>query len=1137
MRRIIHPYMTMTEHDQSTLPKDMDPKIKEFYIDTDGVNMIPLLESPPLSKNFMDSYNSSINKSRSTRNVESNIVSNGRTYSYLEDNGEHDNGKIAEVDEDEETDNNDIDNGEYTFTNRNYRKDGQEAILENSFGNEHSLLPGKETSGSVKLNTDPIFSADSDSDTLSSVKKLNRRSSIPFVRMFKSRRGTTDSAKRNENEHKTTIGQQRKGEALRTPHTKKSNRYDMNFDFDENLEEEEDDEDEGEDGGDSLFFQLDKNDRITSAGSLNANSEEKPEGTTIAGNVSRLKSHFPTILESSKNTSSKSNSFAGGKNEFMEASNSTTGTGTHKEYGSTEDHRTNKHDSIDDDISDLESYINGHDLDGLNLDTLTTNTEKGSFSKHNSDNEMGDIREGNRLTAQATGELTDSSYGKSLLESEFSGDDDLDEGTSTMGTTSLSMDSEMEINTIPSNSIPMALGSYGIYPGDDDSQLRNVFDKAVLNIKRTKNQRSREKRSSSVSLRDSAGRALTSKKYSYNPSVSSRQQSSMHKSHSKISTSSASVDPYKSSRHLDAKSRRIPSNLKYEHSVSGVTSSNHSSRRNSKDGFSVEKLTEIPSVKEGNSQLSELFNRKKQSDGITTDVLEYFSFVSGTKVPKYDALDLDVYIQASKKYKRNPLKMKVRKSAKIFEVIGFILYTYCSEFKPSELEKDSFAVSILVNPNNFSLNIVDEDGEPFEDNFGKLERKRLMESISDNEVVLCKVNDNDEKKNQLETPIPYDLNGQIIEPTHSNTLSANISDSDSIEGNLNQLSFYKPIIGTSTDDLLNKSNSSKIIGIKVFLYPNLNPKYNFTIINVLVTSSINDILIKYCKMKKIPPNDYCLKIPDKKYILDLNDTILRLDGNYNVEIVSKKDARALHFEKMKPDIKKPNLPTIQSNDLTPLTLETAGSYLKADNTGLNECVLEEPAKDTKLPKSSIKSRKLSAKHKLGLTKQSSYSSNSSFMGTANGSFFKTKNSSKSSIHSNPGLAQNPLDHLTDNSTGNNYQDLFTGAYHKYKVWRKQQMSFINKHERTLAIDGDYIYIAPPEWRMHWHENIKTKSLHISQVVLVKKSSRVPEQFKIFVRRSNDDIKRYYFEAVSPEECTEIVTRLQNLLNAYKMNHK
>lgn len=99
------------------------------------------------------------------------------------------------------------------------------------------------------------------------------------------------------------------------------------------------------------------------------------------------------------------------------------------------------------------------------------------------------------------------------------------------------------------------------------------------------------------------------------------------------------------------------------------------------------------------------------------------------------------------------------------------------------------------------------------------------------------------------------------------------------------------------------------------------------------------------------------------------------------------------------------------------------------------------------------------------------------------------------------------------------------------------MSFINKHERTLAIDGDYIYIIPPENGYHWHnESIKTKCFHISQVSIAKRSKRVPEYFKIFVNRPGG-IKRYYFEAVSPQECVEIVTRIQNLLGAYKMNHK
>lgn len=99
------------------------------------------------------------------------------------------------------------------------------------------------------------------------------------------------------------------------------------------------------------------------------------------------------------------------------------------------------------------------------------------------------------------------------------------------------------------------------------------------------------------------------------------------------------------------------------------------------------------------------------------------------------------------------------------------------------------------------------------------------------------------------------------------------------------------------------------------------------------------------------------------------------------------------------------------------------------------------------------------------------------------------------------------------------------------------MSFINKHERTLAIDGDYIYLIPPEDGYNWHhESTKTKCFHMSQVVFIERSKRIPEYFKMFVNRPSG-LKRYYFEAVNAAECTELVTRIQKLVSAYKMNHK
>lgn len=68
-----------------------------------------------------------------------------------------------------------------------------------------------------------------------------------------------------------------------------------------------------------------------------------------------------------------------------------------------------------------------------------------------------------------------------------------------------------------------------------------------------------------------------------------------------------------------------------------------------------------------------------------------------------------------------------------------------------------------------------------------------------------------------------------------------------------------------------------IFEIIVYKYPNVNPKLNYANVKVSVTSRINYILVKYCRLKNMDPNEYALRIIGKNYILDLNDNVLRLD--------------------------------------------------------------------------------------------------------------------------------------------------------------------------------------------------------------------------------------------------------------------
>lgn len=100
------------------------------------------------------------------------------------------------------------------------------------------------------------------------------------------------------------------------------------------------------------------------------------------------------------------------------------------------------------------------------------------------------------------------------------------------------------------------------------------------------------------------------------------------------------------------------------------------------------------------------------------------------------------------------------------------------------------------------------------------------------------------------------------------------------------------------------------------------------------------------------------------------------------------------------------------------------------------------------------------------------------------------------------------------------------GYYKYKVWRRQQMNFMARHERELAIDGEYIHIMPPSERSLL-DAPKLTTFHARQVIRVKQSAKVPRNFKIIVMKEAGP-KRYDLEGTSPAETSEIVEKLKRL---------
>ncbi|WWC86806.1 uncharacterized protein L201_001685 [Kwoniella dendrophila CBS 6074] len=103
---------------------------------------------------------------------------------------------------------------------------------------------------------------------------------------------------------------------------------------------------------------------------------------------------------------------------------------------------------------------------------------------------------------------------------------------------------------------------------------------------------------------------------------------------------------------------------------------------------------------------------------------------------------------------------------------------------------------------------------------------------------------------------------------------------------------------------------------------------------------------------------------------------------------------------------------------------------------------------------------------------------------------------------------------------------FTQTYKKYTVQRKIA---IGRHERVLAIDGDYIHIMPSESRAFF-DSMKTTSFHITLVASCKLTGRAGG-FKINVWREGTQ-KRYEFEAENQRQATDIVSTIRQLMKSY-----
>lgn len=487
------------------------------------------------------------------------------------------------------------------------------------------------------------------------------------------------------------------------------------------------------------------------------------------------------------------------------------------------------------------------------------------------------------------------------------------------------------------------------------------------------------------------------------------------------------------------------------------------------------------------SSLTEIINKSlKQSN---KHPLDYFSILSGDKLlNKSDILHLKVYLSNDE-----ILNVKIRKNISVFEAIGYILYTIMNsdlKFKQKLSESE-----VLQNPNKWCIKLVDEDGEPYEGSFGLLDRTKQINSYGEDEVFLSEVSNDDYLNNEKITPLVTD----------------SIEDDSTTKKKLRQTDYYKTILPKKID---NKIKDSKTVTIKVFNYP-FKFDDDFIKLDFQLISKLNEILVKSCKLKDLDPNDYVLKVVGEDYVLDLNDSISSLDGSYQLELLTKRKSRELNLKKKK----------VLNTDISLATINSGLTPHELTKTAINADLQDSQQQQQQQNQAQIQRRHSFSSHKPLA---------SSFTKHGLSSSFKTRNNSKQSLMSS---SFNKLSKFKSQTSADTslLPNIISSEYQKYTVWRRLPMSFINRHERTFAIDGEYVYIIPNDDK-NWYDNsYKTTTFHVSQIISCKVSKSVPQNFKIVVQKANGP-KRYDFEAMSPQQSKEIINKLQLLMQAYKMNN-
>jgi hypothetical protein len=488
----------------------------------------------------------------------------------------------------------------------------------------------------------------------------------------------------------------------------------------------------------------------------------------------------------------------------------------------------------------------------------------------------------------------------------------------------------------------------------------------------------------------------------------------------------------------------------------------------------------VPSLQKSGpvSKLTELIHKTNIS-------LDYYKYVSEKQNISDELVNVTICVPKLNIFYDTALKLQINYNVKVVELIGYVLYTVEDKIRKNDNEE-------LKNPNSWKLYLADDDGE-IEDDFGVLDRNRNVQSYGADEFVIVECTNEERKINEKITPSPLENGGNI-----------NIGN-EKFEHILDSIKEFPMIREESINTL--PSDLTPTSGIN---FNNTLPSNNFR--------------------QRRPVPQSISSIQERRFVIDALDSDDD-DNNTNINANNK-------------DSTKNKL--IQKNNQNPFLNVGKDiknyTYLKGKLNSSNIYDKTEKEKESKLNKFKTRSKTIqSILHNTAdhyqLTQQELFRTTGNNIEIANNALnnsisseeIKNKNKNKTlgyrlqqNLHNN--VVHSGLDEEGDNKAL---------MYHSWTVWRRQQMSFKNKLPKTLTVDGYQIYLLPfNEFKGSWYDS-KTYNFDISQILKIKQNIKVPNNFKIIIKKNTEGIvKKYYLEAQSARECKEIVNTIRALAKTY-----